>query len=199
MLELRLSGEIPDTLLLTEHPPVYTLGTGADPHHLLADAEELRSMGAEVVHVDRGGDITFHGPGQLVGYPIIDLSDHGRDLARYLRMLEEVIMRVLLRSGIQPSRLPGYTGVWTGGEKICAIGIRASRWITMHGFALNVNTDLAFFKRIIPCGIFERGVTSMQELLGHTQDMRSLEEMVAEEFAAVFSLQLTHSAIMVEG
>lgn len=199
MLELRLSGEIPDTLLLTEHPPVYTLGTGADPHHLLADAEELRSMGADVVHVDRGGDITFHGPGQLVGYPIIDLSDHGRDLARYLRMLEEVIMHVLLRSGIQCSRLPGYTGVWTGGEKICAIGIKASRWITMHGFALNVNTNLAFFNRIIPCGIFERGVTSMQELLGLAQDMGSIEEMVAEEFAAVFSLQLTHSAIVVEG
>lgn len=199
MLELRLSGEIPDTLLLTEHPPVYTLGTGADPHHLLADAEELRSMGADVVHVDRGGDITFHGPGQLVGYPIIDLSDHGRDLARYLRMLEEVIMRVLLRSGIQSSRLPGYTGVWTGGEKVCAIGIKASRWITMHGFALNVNTNLAFFNRIIPCGIFERGVTSMQELLGHAQDMGSIEEMVAEEFAAVFSLQLPHSAIVVEG
>lgn len=199
MLEQRHDGTIPDTLLLTEHPPVYTLGTSSDPHHLLAGEEDLRNLGAEVVEVDRGGDVTFHGPGQLVGYPIFDLTQHGQDLARYLRMLEETIIRVLRRYDIAGSRTPGYTGVWVGGDKICAIGIKASRWISMHGFALNVNTDLAYFRHIIPCGIFERGVTSMQDLLGSAQDLHAVEAAVARECADVFGLDLSPGVFMDKG
>lgn len=191
----RAAGELTDLLLLTEHEHVYTLGTGADIHHLLANDGELRERGIDVVAVDRGGDITYHGPGQLVGYPLLDLHAYTQDLHWYLRRLEEVIIRVLDGFHVSGSRLEGYTGVWVGGEKICAIGIKASRWITMHGFALNVTTDLSFFDRIIPCGIFERGVTSLQELLGSAPPMARVESAVAAAFAEVFGAALTEGVL----
>ena len=191
----RAAGELTDLLLLTEHEHVYTLGTGADVHHLLAGETELFERGIDVAAVDRGGDITYHGPGQLVGYPLLDLHAYTRDLHWYLRRLEEVIIRVLGEFHVSGSRLEGYTGVWVGGEKICAIGIRASRWITMHGFALNVSTDLSFYDRIIPCGIFDRGVTSLQAVLGSAPPMETVESAVVRAFAEVFGAALTEGVL----
>jgi lipoyl(octanoyl) transferase len=165
---------------------VYTIGKTGDENHLLADQAELLSRGVSVYHNDRGGDITYHGPGQLVGYPILDLNNHYLDLHRYLRDLEEVIIGTLREFGISSQRDSGYTGVWVGTEKICAIGVKTSRWVTMHGFALNVNTDLSFFARIIPCGIFEKGVTSMAQILGGAVDGEVVATIVTKEFGRVF-------------
>jgi len=195
----RIAGEIPDTLLLTEHDPVYTLGTGAHAEHLLADAGRLRESGVDVVNVDRGGDITYHGPGQLVAYPLLDLTHHGKDLDRYLRRLEEVVIALLARLDIRASRLPGYTGVWVAGEKICAIGIKAGRWVTMHGLALNVTTDLSWFGKIIPCGIFERGVTSIREVSGRAPTMADVENLLIEEFVEVFGFAAVTEPHLTEG
>jgi lipoyl(octanoyl) transferase len=182
----RVTGSTLDTLLLTEHDHVYTIGKTGDENHLLADQAELLSRGVSVYHNDRGGDITYHGPGQLVGYPILDLNNHYLDLHRYLRDLEEVIIGTLREFGISSQRDSGYTGVWVGTEKICAIGVKTSRWVTMHGFALNVNTDLSFFARIIPCGIFEKGVTSMAQILGSAVDGEVVARIVTREFGRVF-------------
>lgn len=169
----RREGAIPDTLLLLEHPPTLTWGRGAHAEHLLATPEELSRRGIAMVESDRGGDITYHGPGQLVGYPILNLSDppHMPDLHAYLRRLEACLIASLAQFGIAADRFPGYTGVWTGldtaaPEKVAAIGIKASRWITSHGFALNVNPDLSHFGLIVPCGIHDYGVTSLHRLLG---------------------------------
>ncbi len=186
----RAEGGVPDILLLTEHDHVYTIGRSGDDRHLLATDEELSRTGVAVVHTDRGGDITYHGPGQLVGYPILDLARHGSDLHLYLRMLEEAVIRTLLEFGTAAGRHPSYTGVWVGGEKICAIGVRTSRWITMHGFALNVRTDLTKFDRIIPCGIFEKGVTSMHLLLGRDVTLDEVEPAIARNLAEVFSSEI---------
>ncbi len=183
---LRGSGAAGDLLLLTEHNHVYTLGKGADENHVLAGPAELAAVGADVVATDRGGDVTYHGPGQIVGYPILDLRGYVPDLHRYLRDLEEVIIRVLGRIGISSRRIAGYTGVWVGDEKICAIGVHTSRWITMHGFALNVATDLSMFGRIIPCGIFEKGVTSIEQITGSPQRMDGVAAIVLEEFGKLF-------------
>jgi lipoyl(octanoyl) transferase len=183
---LRGSGAVGDLLLLTEHNHVYTLGKGADENHLLAGSAELASMGADVVLTDRGGDITYHGPGQIVGYPILDLRGYVPDLHRYLRDLEEVVIRVLGRLGIAARRIAGYTGVWVANDKICAIGVHASRWITMHGFALNVGTDLSMFGRIIPCGIFEKGVTSIEQVTGSPQRIEAITPLIEQEFGTVF-------------
>ena len=183
---LRSANAVQDLLLLTEHDPVYTIGTSGDDNHLLARPEELVQRGVTVVHNDRGGDITFHGPGQLVGYPILDLGGYYRDLHRYLHDLEEVVIRSLAHFGIPAGRMEGYTGVWVGQEKICAIGVKSSRWITMHGFALNVATDLSFFGRIIPCGIFEKGVTSMEAVLGRSIGAEEVTKAVIEQFGGVF-------------
>jgi len=152
--KLRQANALQDTLLLTEHDHVYTLGKSTDDNHLLASQDELKSSGTEVFHVDRGGDITYHGPGQIVGYPIIDLNNYFLDIHRYLRSLEEVIIRTLNAFGILAVREKDMTGVWVNDEKIAAIGVKVSRWVTMHGFALNVNTDVSKFDRIIPCGHF---------------------------------------------
>jgi lipoyl(octanoyl) transferase len=173
--ERRAAGDISDVLLLTEHDPVITLGTTANANHLLASAGQLSSEGIDVVSIDRGGDVTYHGPGQLVGYPIFDLTQQRPDLHWYLRQLEDLVIGALAAYGVYASRVEGYTGVWVGEEKICAIGINVRRWVTMHGFALNVNTDLSSFRHIIPCGIFERGVTSLAALLGQRVVMRDVE------------------------
>ena len=181
-------GECPDTLLLTWHDHVYTLGKGADENHVLASAEELSRSAAKIVRIDRGGDVTYHGPGQLVGYPVLDLRGHYLDIHRYLRELEDVIISTLGDFGLKGTREDGYTGVWVAGEKIAAIGVKVSRWITMHGFALNVNTDLKYFDRIIPCGIGHRGVTSMEKVLGEPVNMQDVVSASSKHFAEKFNL-----------
>jgi lipoate-protein ligase B len=194
IFKLRQNRGIGDVLLLTEHPHVYTLGMSSDVNHLLADADELRQSGIEVYPIERGGDITYHGPGQLVGYPILDLQNYYTDLHRYLRDLEEVIIRTLEEFGITGHRKQEYTGVWVGDKKIAAIGVKVSRWITMHGFALNVNTDLSYFNRIIPCGIFHKGVTSMEQILGARITMEEVQHAVTKHFAGVFGVEMTIQA-----
>jgi lipoate-protein ligase B len=194
LLELRQRGQIDDLLLYTEHSHVYTIGKSGDDNHLLASEEELTRDGTEVFHIDRGGDITYHGPGQVVGYPIIDLNQHSPDIHAYLRQLEEVLIVTLNAFGISSGREEGMTGVWTGGEKIAAIGVKVSRWVTMHGFALNVNTDLQKFARIIPCGIFHKGVTSMHHVLGNEISLDVVEQKLTESFESVFGF----SAVAIE-
>lgn len=186
LLDLRQRGQIDDLLLYTEHDHVYTIGKGGDDNHLLASQDELTKDRTEVFHIDRGGDITYHGPGQVVGYPIIDLNQHSADIHAYLRKLEEVVIVTLGTYGIQGGREEGMTGVWTNGEKIAAIGVKVSRWVTMHGFALNVNTDLQKFARIIPCGIFHKGVTSMKQILGREIGVEEVEAKLTESFSSVF-------------
>lgn len=188
VFELRRSGCISDVLLLNEHHHVYTIGKNGDRNHLLAAREELRESGVEVYDIDRGGDVTYHGPGQLVGYPILDLHGYYLDIHRYLRDLEEVIIRTLAEYGIIAHRDEGFTGVWVGSEKVAAIGVRVGRWVTMHGFALNVNTDLSHFDRIIPCGIFHKGVTSLQRLLGRHVPIDEVSGKLTECFSRVFGV-----------
>lgn len=189
LFDLRHYGLIDDVLLLTEHEKVYTLGKGADANHLLADEQELSRSGIETYHIDRGGDVTYHGPGQIVGYPILDLSRYKTDLHWYLRGLEEVIIRTLEEFGLEGGREEGMTGVWVNGEKIAAIGVKVSKWVTMHGFALNVNTDLKEFGRIIPCGIFHKGVTSMAVLKGGEVPMNEVRRRLTESFGSVFGCE----------
>ena len=182
----RQAGAAPDTLLLLEHPPVITLGRSGDAAHLLGNEEELERRGVEFVATDRGGDITFHGPGQIVGYAIVDLAARGRDLHRYLRDLESVLILALEEFGLRAGRVEGLTGVWVGDAKVAAIGIRVSRWVTHHGFALNVDPDLSYFDLIVPCGIADRRVTSMAALLGHAVDRDRAEHALARAFTEVF-------------
>lgn len=190
IFELRHFGLVQDTLLYTEHEHVYTIGKGGDENHLLASEEELRTGGVDVNRVDRGGDITYHGPGQVVGYPILDLSRYRSDIHWYLRSLEEVIILALGEFGIDAGREEGMTGVWHRGEKIAAIGVKVSRWVTMHGFALNVNTDLSRFGRIIPCGIFHRGVTSIRRILGEEMRLEEVHAKLNQSFSAVFGCRM---------
>jgi lipoyl(octanoyl) transferase len=186
---LRHAEAIQDVLLLTEHEHVYTLGRSTDGNHLLASEEELKISGTDVFRIDRGGDITYHGPGQIVGYPIMNLNNYFLDIHRYLRSLEEVVIRTLSGFGITAGRENDMTGVWVNEEKIAAIGVKVSRWVTMHGFALNVNTDLSKFDRIIPCGIFHKGVTSMQRTLGQKVPVESVQKAIVESFADVFGCE----------
>jgi lipoyl(octanoyl) transferase len=185
----RQSGRIPDTLLLVEHPPVLTLGVRGDGgrSHILATPETLAARGVEVHEAGRGGDVTYHGPGQIVGYPIVDLTPDRRDVHRYIRTVEELLIRVASDYGIDAGRVPGLTGVWVGREKLAAIGVRISRWVTSHGFALNVTTDLDFFDLIVPCGIPDRGVTSLARLLGREVERGEVEDAVARRFIELFS------------
>lgn len=182
----RLEHRIDDVLLLTEHDHVYTLGKAADDNHLLAKNEELSKKGVDVFWIDRGGDITYHGPGQIVGYPIIDLNQHYNDIHRYLRDIEEAIIRTLADYGIAAGREPEFTGVWVKEEKIAAIGVKVSKWVTMHGFALNVNTDLSYFDRIIPCGIFHKGVTTLRQILGTDVTLEDVHQKLMNHFATLF-------------
>lgn len=190
LVQQRHRGTIPDTLLLLEHlPPVITLGRATQQEHLLVTWEQLQNLGIQLVEIDRGGDITYHGPGQLVGYPILDLREHGRDVHLYLRWLEEVIIRALRHLGIEAHRKEGLTGVWVGEEKVAAMGIKVSHWITMHGFALNVCPDLSHFDLIVPCGIHDKGVTSLQKLLGQEVTPQDVIPVVVNSFASVFNLR----------
>ena len=190
LVEDRRAGRIPDTLLLVEHPHVLTLGVRGDGgrSHILATDEALAARGIEVHETGRGGDITYHGPGQLVGYPIIDLNPDRRDVHRYVRDLETVLIRTAADYGITAGRIEGLTGVWVGNEKLAAIGVRIARWITSHGFALNVTTDLDLFDLIVPCGIAGRGVTSLGRLLDQPVETAEVENRLIEHFANVFDL-----------
>jgi len=189
----RKAGSIPDTLLLLEHPHVYTLGRNAGQENMLVSEEFLASRGAQVFHTDRGGDVTYHGPGQLVGYPIFDLTQHRRDISWYMRSLEEVLKRTARDSGIEAGRSEGAAGVWVGNDKLVAMGVHLSRWITSHGFALNVNTDLRYFDWIVPCGLHGKGVTSLAKLLGRPVEMEEVEQRVVEHFGVVFGFEVVES------
>ena len=187
----RRAGEIPDTLILLEHPHVITLGSGADPVHVLADAAERERLGIELFEAGRGGDVTYHGPGQLVGYPILDLKPDRKDLHRYLRDLESVLLGVAADFGIRAERSEAGTGIWTPTGKLAAIGVRVSSgWITSHGVALNVETDLTYFETIVPCGIADRGVTSMERELGAAPSARAVRESLVRRFAATFGCEI---------
>jgi lipoyl(octanoyl) transferase len=199
LVEERKSNQIPDQLLLLEHPPVITLGvkTRNDRTHVVAAPETLDEQGVEVVESGRGGDVTYHGPGQLVGYPIMDLRPDRCDVHRYVRDLEEVLMRVAGGFGVDAARMPGLTGVWVGNEKLGAIGVRIARWVTSHGFALNVSTNLAHFNLIVPCGIADKGVTSLERLIGRPIAMDEVADLTAEALAGVFDRSLMKSATSV--
>ena len=186
----RIEGHIPNVILFTEHNNTYTIGKAGGDDHLLASEVELAHGNVSVFKTDRGGDITYHGPGQIVCYLIIDLKNFYKDVHRYLRDLEEVVIRTLANYDLQGYREPDYTGVWVDGKKICAIGVKLSRWVTMHGFALNVNTDLSYFGRIIPCGIFHKGVTSLAEQIGKVNDLTEVKKVLAEKLTEVFQTEI---------
>jgi len=189
-------------LLFVEHPPVYTLGKSGKQEHVLLNEEERKLRGIEFFKINRGGDITFHGPGQLVGYPILDLENFFTDIGRYLRSLEEVIIRTLEEYGLKGERSKGETGVWIdpgvkGKErKICAMGVRCSRWITMHGFAFNVSTDLSYFDGIIPCGIQHKQVTSLNKELGGVEPIDRVKEKLIRNFEAVFTARIIEAPVV---
>jgi lipoyl(octanoyl) transferase len=192
LAEARRADRIPDQLLLLQHPHVLTLGVRGDggQSHILASGERLASLGVEVSETGRGGDVTYHGPGQIVGYPILDLRPDRCDVHRYVRDLEEVMIRTAGEFGFEAVRIKGLTGAWVGAEKIGAIGVRISGWITSHGFAFNVNTDLDYFNLIVPCGISGRGVTSLARLLGRPLPIEGVEEATIRHFCAVFGREI---------
>lgn len=185
----------PNFLVFTEHPHVYTLGKSGHMEYLLLDEAGLEQHEATFYKINRGGDITYHGPGQIVGYPILDLDNFFTDIHLYLRTLEEAIILTLADYGLTAERYPGFTGVWLDADterarKICAMGVRASRWVTMHGFAFNVNSDLTYFDHIVPCGIDDKDVTSLQRELGHHVDIAQVKEKLKTHIAALFGMQL---------
>lgn len=188
LVEERRADRVPDLLLLLEHPPVITLGvrTHGGRANILATAERLAELGVELHETGRGGDVTYHGPGQVVGYPILDLRPDRCDVHRYVRDIEEVMIRVCADYGVVAGRTPGLTGTWVGAEKIGAIGVRISRWITSHGFAYNVSTNLEHFELIVPCGIADRGVTSIEHATGRPVAVPEVEDAVVRHFCAVF-------------
>lgn len=191
LVAARRAGEIPDTLLLLEHPHVITLGSSADAADVLVGSKERERAGIELYEVGRGGGVTYHGPGQLVGYPILDLKPDRKDLHAYLRDLEEVLIRVAGAFGVTAVRRPGLTGVWTASGKLAAIGVRvASQWITSHGVAINVASDLSFFDRIVPCGIQGEAVTSLERELGRAVDIEEVAEMLVQRFSDVFGCKI---------
>jgi lipoyl(octanoyl) transferase len=189
LVEERKAGRGTDTLILLEHPHVITLGARSDAarSHVVATPERLEQLGVELAETGRGGDVTYHGPGQIVGYPILDLRPDRQDVYRYVRDLEEVMIRATASYGVEAGRIEGLTGAWVGAEKIGAIGIRVSRWITSHGFAYNVGTDLDFFRLIVPCGIRDRGVTSLSRLVGRDLPLKEVEDEIVRQFAEVFA------------
>lgn len=190
----RVAGAIPDTLLLLEHPPVITLGKAFHPEHLRYACEFYAQQGIELHPTDRGGDVTCHNPGQLVGYPIFDVAQHGRDLHKFLRDIEQAIIDALRAFGVEAHREAGYTGVWVGNAKIAAIGIKVTKWVSMHGFALNVNNDLRLFQTIVPCGIADRPVTSLQQVLGRAVPMEQVKHEIARAFEQVFKVTFRYTA-----
>lgn len=186
----------PNYLLFVEHPHVYTLGKSGDEKNLLLNEEGLKARAAQFYKINRGGDITYHGPGQLVGYPILDLDNFFTDIHKYLRLLEEAVIQTLAEYGIQAGRIEGLTGVWLdhieqkNPRKICALGVKASRWVTMHGFAFNINSDLSYFESIVPCGIDDKTVTSLEKELGRKIDLIEVKEKMKKHIAALFEMEL---------
>jgi lipoyl(octanoyl) transferase len=190
LVRARQRDEVPDTLLLLEHEPVFTLGRNARSENVLLPVETLRARGFEVFESGRGGDVTYHGPGQIVGYPILDLTPDRCDVHRYVRDLEEVMIRACAELGVEAGRVAGRTGVWVGDAKVGAIGVRLSRWVTSHGFALNVNVDLTPFSLIVPCGIADRSVTSLALLAGDAVDEERVREALTRQMAVVYGRTL---------
>jgi lipoyl(octanoyl) transferase len=184
------SDQAEEQLFLLEHPHVFTLGRAANRANILLTLDELEERGIEVHETGRGGDVTYHGPGQIVGYPIINLKPDRCDVHRYVRDVEEVLIRAIADFGIEGERIEGLTGVWVGDEKVAAIGVRIARWITSHGFALNVNTDLSYFQMIVPCGITDKGVASMSKLLGKNIDIEEVARTVTRHFGEVFDREM---------
>ncbi|WP_295655059.1 lipoyl(octanoyl) transferase LipB [uncultured Mucilaginibacter sp.] len=186
----------PNYLVFCEHPHVYTLGKSGKPEHLLLDENGLKEKNATYYPINRGGDITYHGPGQIVSYPILDLDNFFTDIHLYLRTLEEAVILTMADYGLKGERYPGYTGVWLEPEmpekarKICAMGVRCSRWVTMHGLAFNVNTDLDYFKNIVPCGIDDKAVTSMQAELGHVVDINEVKKNLKHHISVLFEMDM---------
>ncbi len=195
-LHAKRSSQIPENhLLLCEHPPVFTLGKSGDDSNLLITQNLLDQKGIQYYKINRGGDITFHGPGQIVGYPLLDLEQFNLGVKEYIHLMEEVIIRTLAEYNIKSERLEGATGVWLDTDKpstrkICAIGVKASRFITMHGFAFNVNTDLNFYSLINPCGFTDKGVTSMKNELGKTFEIKEIQDKIKEQFSRVFDMKM---------
>lgn len=192
----------PNYLMFCQHPHVYTLGKSGDHNNLLLNDDQLKEKGASYYKINRGGDITYHGPGQIVGYPILDLDNFFTDIHRYLRYLEEAVILTLNEFGLPSGRIDGLTGVWldhhdhSKARKICALGVKSSRWVTMHGFAFNVNTDLNYFNNIIPCGIDDKDVTSMQRELGYEMDIRTVENVLKRNIAQLFGMELVESTLI---
>ena len=182
----RVAGKIDDTLILVEHEPVYTIGKNADHSNLL----ENHPVDIKIYQVERGGDITYHGPGQLVGYPILDLRGYQKSVGWYMRSLEEVLILTLTEFGISAGRRPRFTGVWIGEEKIAALGVRLSRWVSMHGFALNVNTDLSYYTGIVPCGISQFGITTMRKILKREVNIDEVKAVIIKYFSKVFEVEM---------
>jgi len=197
LVEDRKAERIPDLLLLLQHPPVITLGVKGDGGrgHIVASLEQLAGIGVEVHDAGRGGDVTYHGPGQIVGYPILDLKPDRCDVHRYVRDLEEVMIRACADHGLDAGRIAGMTGTWVGTEKVGAIGVKISRWVTSHGFAFNVSTDLEHFRLIVPCGIGDHGVTSLEKLTGCPVDLDGVQSRLAHHFAAVFERRIVVQAL----
>ncbi len=196
LVEQRKADDIPDQLILLEHPPVITLGVRArnERSHVLETPAGLAAQGVELFETGRGGDVTYHGPGQLVGYPILDLRPDRCDVHRYVRDLEEVLIRAVARFAVTAGRAPGLSGAWVGEDKLAAIGVRIARWVTSHGFALNVTTNLQHFSLIVPCGIAGKGVTSLERLAGRPVPMADVQTAVTQAFAAVFDRRIVEPA-----
>lgn len=188
LVRYRANQQIPDTLILVEHPPVITIGRNGTRDNILVTDELLATQGIKVYEIDRGGDITYHGPGQIVGYPILDLNEHGKDLHKLLHMYEEVIIQVLDHYGIHAGRIKEYPGVWVGSNKIAALGIGVSRWVSYHGFAFNINPNMLHFQMITPCGITGKGITSLNRELGREVDITEVQEKLVDCFCSVFGL-----------
>ena len=190
LVAARVAGKIGDTILLLEHPPVFTLGRAAKEEHILTPRPLLEAQGIDVHEVGRGGDVTYHGPGQLVGYPIIDLKPDRQDVRKYVATLEETMIRVCAEYNIEADRIQGLNGTWVGDNKIGAVGVRLSRWVTMHGFGFNVNTDLGHFEAIVPCGIQGKGITSLQKEVGTQIDMEEVADHAAKHFASQYDARI---------
>lgn len=186
----RISGQVGDTVLLLEHPPVLTMGRSAKEEHVLAPTEVLEARGISVHEVGRGGDVTYHGPGQLVAYPIIDLKPDHKDVRKYVSSLEETMIRSCADFGLAARRVDGLNGAWIGDRKVGAVGVRISRWVTMHGLALNVSSDLTHFEMIVPCGIQDKDVTSLSAELGRTVDVADVIEPLARHFAEIYDTEI---------
>ena len=193
LLVKRIKNEIPDTLILTEHTPTFTIGRKGGRENLLVNEEVLKKNGIKVYEIDRGGDITYHGPGQIVGYPIMNLSEWNKDIHLYLRSLEEVIIRFLSHFKIMAGRINNYTGVWVGDCKIAAIGIGVSKWTTFHGFCININPNKKHFSMITPCGIRDKSITSLDELTGEATDIEYAKQVLATEFGNCFEREIRYA------